>query len=191
MKTLNQRFQRYGLGLLGALALVVTSAVTMTGAVGDSTVGGLPSADDGDGTQNFYLRAPRELAGEAIVDAWGDGFYVVVALPDEELWIEFYGDVTVQFDLELIAAHSDKIQLGLSAGFQGTGMIIVPEIDGQLSGRQISVDAGFSFSTPYDRIGPLLGTPLSFHTTQVQTGQRAELEYFAFDGLLVIQQDLK
>lgn len=190
MKTFNRLFQRLGLSTLGVLALVAASAVTMTGAVGDSTVGGLPSADDGDGTQNFYLRAPRELVDDLIVDAWGDGFYVVVALPDEELWIEFYGSVTVQLDRDLLTVHSGKAQLGMSAGFVGNGMLIVPEIDGELSSRRIAVDAGHSFATPLDRLEPLLTGPLSFHTTQVGNGTRGEIEYIALNNILVVQQKL-
>lgn len=190
MKTFKRRFQTVCLSALGALALVAASALTMTGAVGDSTVGGLPSADDGDGTQNFYLRAPRELADDLIVDAWGDGFYVVVDLPDEELWLEFYGKVTVQLDRDLLLAHSDKTQVGMSAGLAGAGMLVVPEIDGQLSGRTFSIDAGYSFATPLDRIDPLLSGSLSFHTTQVGDGARGEVEYIGMDGLLVVQQKL-
>ncbi len=190
MKTFSRRFQRFGLGALGALALVAASAVTTTGAVGDSTVGGLPSADDGDGTQNFYLRAPRELADDLIVDAWGEGFYVVVALPDEEISVEFYGNVTVQFDRDLLLAHSGKAQVGMNAGIVGSGMLVIPEIDGQLSGRTFSIGAGSSFATPLDRINPLLSGSLLFHTTQAGIGTRGEVEYIGMDGLLAVQQKL-
>ena len=83
------------------LAAVFSLLVSLpgTGAAGsDGTIGGLPSADGGDGSQNFYLTGPRLLLEEVIVDAYGEGFVVLIDLPGDELWIEFYGDVCLILD---------------------------------------------------------------------------------------------
>ncbi len=174
------------------LALLLTLPLLLVGlGRSNGSVGSLPSADGGDGSQNFYLQAPRDLVEDLIVDAWGSGYFVVVPLPDEEVWLEFYGDVSVQLDRAVIAAHLSEIDFGLSAGFNGGGMVVVPEVDGQLSSRRISIGAGFTLDTPYRRIDPLLDAPLTFHTTQRLNGQRAEIEYIGMGGLFVIQQDLK
>ncbi|MDA1265974.1 MAG: hypothetical protein O2816_12910 [Planctomycetota bacterium] len=187
-----------GVGLLGTavtlgatLGVATIAATSLTSpAVGDSTIGSLPSADEGDGSQNFYLAGPRELVADTIVDTYGDGFYVLIALPDDQVWIEFYGDVTVHFDQGLLEQHPE-LQLGLSAGFNGGGMVLVPEIDGEFSSREFSVEAGHSFQTPYARFAGLLDAPLSFHSTQVLTGLRGETSFLALNSRVIIQQDLK
>lgn len=180
-----------GLGLLAGLLVLAFGALSVSPVTGDSTVGSLPSADDGDGSQNFYVTGPRGEVEAAIADAWGDGFYVLVPLPDGHVWIEFYGDVTVVFDRQLLE-ESDDLALGLSAGFVGGGMVIVPEIDGVLSSRKYEVEAGFSWATPFRRIAPLLDDSLALHTAQMADGQRAEISYLGFgEDLFAIQQDMK
>lgn len=173
------------------LLLLAPLALTTLGLGGNGSVGSLPSADDGDGSQNFYMRAPRDLVDHAIVDAFGDGFYVAVALPDNDVWLEFYGNVTVRFDRTVLAAHDEKIQLGLSPGFNGGGMLVLPKIDGQFVPRPFALEAGFPLSTPYKALEPLLDAPLSLHTTQAQTGLRGELAYSTVGSLLQIEQSIQ
>jgi len=173
------------------LLLVAPLALSTLGLGGNGSVGSLPSADDGDGSQNFYMRAPRDLVDEAVVDAWGEGFYVAVSLPDNEMWLEFYGNVTVRFDRTVLEAHTDSIQLGISPGFNGGGMLVLPEIDGQFAPRPIQLEAGFPMGTPYEALEPLLDAPLSLHTTQALTGVRGELAYTGIGSLLEIVQSIR
>lgn len=176
---------------LALCLLFVAPLALSTFGLGNGSVGSLPSADDGDGTQNFYLRAPRDLVDDAVVDAWGDGFFVAVPLPNDEMWVEFYGNVSVQFDRTVLAANADSIQLGLSPGFMGGGMLVLPEIDGEFAPRPISLDVGMPMATPYEALEPLLDAPLSLHTTQTLTGVRAELAYTGLGHLLQIDQSIQ
>lgn len=162
-----------------------------TGAAGgDGTIGGLPSADGGDGSQNFYLTGPRAQLQEVILDAYGQGFVVLIDLPGDEIWIEFYGDVCLVLDEAVMDAHPE-LGLGLTAGFNGGGMLVVPEIDNVLQDRRWFVGVGFSMATLYDDIHGLLDGQFSMHTLQVGSGQRAEISYEASRGILTVCQDFQ
>jgi hypothetical protein len=189
MKTLSKQRHHRWTGPIAAVALLIAGLATMPQATGDSTIGTLPSADGGDGNQSLYISGPRALVMDAIVDAWGTGYYVAVTLPDQGLWIEFYGDVCITLDEALLEANS-SLKVGMSAGFLGGGMTLVPEIDGSFSGQNIYVAVGDSWGTPYDRLEPLLGGSLVFYSTQAVTGLRAEIGYSSAGGTLMICQNI-
>jgi hypothetical protein len=189
MKTLSNQQHHRWTGLIAVALLMLAGLATVSRATGDSTVGSLPSADGGDGNQSLYISGPRALVMDAIVDAWGTGYYVAVTLPDQSLWIEFYGDVCVTLDEALLEANS-SLKVGMSAGFIGGGMTLVPEIDGDFSGQNIFVGVGDSWGTPYGRLEPLLGGSLVFYSTQAVTGLRAEIAYSSAGGTLMICQNI-
>lgn len=154
---------------------------------GDGTIGSLPSADGGDGSQTFYMSGPRDLVHDSIVDATGDGFYVAVDLPGDEVWIEFYGNVCLTLDERMLLQNSE-LDTGITAGFEGGGMLVVPEIGGELSAREIFVGVGLSLETPYNRIRSLVEQGLVLHTAQAVTRKRAAISYEAAGGLLKVCQ---
>jgi len=175
------------------LAAVLSLLIGLPGtgdAAGDGTIGGLPSADGGDGSQNFYLTGPRALLEDVIIDAYGDGFVVLIDLPSDALWIEFYGDVCLLLDEAVLDANPD-LGIGLTAGFNGGGMVVVPEIDNVFQDRRWFVSMGFSMPTPYDGIKGLLDGQFSMHTVQVGTGRRGEVSYNALGGVLRICQQFQ
>ncbi|MEE8469353.1 MAG: hypothetical protein V3T22_12910 [Planctomycetota bacterium] len=177
--------------LLLATVLSLLVGLPGTGAAGgDGTIGGLPSADGGDGSQNFYLTGPRALLQDVILDAYGQGFVVLIDLPGEELWIEFYGDVCLLLDEALLDAHPE-LGMGLTPGFNGGGMVVVPEIDDVLQNRSWFVSVGFSMPTPYDGIRDLLDGQFSMHSLQVDSGGRGEVSYSASRGMLTVCQKFK
>jgi len=150
----------------------------------------LPSADGGDGSQNFYLTGPRSLLEEVIVDAYGDGFVVLIDLPGDGIWIEFYGDVCLLLDEAVLDRHPE-IGIGLTSGFNGGGMVVVPEIDNVLQDRRWFVSMGFSMATPYDGMQDLLDGQFSMHTMQLGSNRRGEVSYEASGGIFSICQEFQ
>lgn len=188
MKTKHQTqlTRRVALAALAAvLGLFLGASRGVAG--GDGTIGSLPSADGGDGSQTFYLTGPRDLVHDAIVDASGEGYFVPVDLPGDEVWIEFYGDVCITFDEQVLKAHPE-IEIGLTAGFEGGGMLVLPEVGGLLSGRKLFVGVGLSLATPLARIQTLVQEGLVLHTAQAVTRHRAEIRYESGGGLLRVCQ---
>ena len=190
MKSPTLRKSRRALLQWGALLALFFIAPLRGTAGGGDTIGSLPSADGGDGTQTLFLTGPRALVSEAIVDAWGDGFYVTVDLPDGKIWIEFYGDVCLLFD-EVVLEDNSELEIGLTAGFESSGMMIVPEVDGVLSGRRIFLEAGGSMETPIESIKPLAAGEFALLTAQIGGHTRARIDYDSYGGLLTVCQDKK
>jgi hypothetical protein len=176
--------------LLAAVFSLLVGVPGTGDAAGDGTIGGLPSADGGDGSQNFYLTGPRDLLDEVIVDAYGEGFVVLINLPGDALWIEFYGDVSLLLDETVLDDHPE-IGVGLTAGFNGGGMVVAPEVDNVLEDRRWFVSMGYSMPTPYDSIKELLDGQFSMHTLQVGTGRRGEVSYESSRGILSLRQEFQ
>lgn len=172
-----------------ALLSFALAAGAVSARCGD-TIGSLPSAGGGDGSQNFFFSGPRELIGDAIVDAFGDGYVVVFQLPEQRIWIEFYGNVTLYLD-ERIMDDNPELLLGLTAGFNGGGMLVSAELDGEMTGRRWFVDMGFTLDTPYDGfLASVLGLDPVLHTLQVSSFRRGKLTYDSVGGVLIVEQEL-
>jgi len=173
---------------LSATAFVALNS-TPVGAVCDGTIGSLPAADGGDGSQSFYVTGERNVVMQSIVDAYGTGYYVLINLPNGQLWLEFYGDVTLVFD-EQVLDDNPSIGMGLNAGFTGGGMYVMTEIDNQLQGRPRWVDMGFSMATDYDTVADLAAGDFALVTMQRQGLQRGRIDYDAIGGIFTVTQDL-
>lgn len=180
-------FMNRPLALACAATLAVLPLSHTTVAGGSDTIGSLPSADGGDGSQTFYVTGPRDLIHHVITDASGDGYYVPVDLPGEDIWVEFYGDFCVTFDELVLEAHPE-VEIGLTAGFEGAGMLVLPEVGGLLSGRKLFVDVGLSMATPFARIRGLVQEGLVLHTAQAVTRHRAEIRYDSTYGEMRVCQ---
>ena len=177
------------LPFLAALVAFCCIALQPIVASADGTIGSLPSADGGDGTQNFYLRGPRALVSQVIVDAHGTGFYVPIDLPGEDVWIEFYGDVVLILD-EALLELNPNLELGVTAGFAGGGMLVFSEVDGKIQRRRTYVGMGYSMETPYSAISELTEGSFALLTLQRATMGRGRLEYSSVGDLFIIDQDL-
>jgi len=175
--------------LVASLAVTALSLLPRIGTAGsDGTIGSLPSGDSGDGSQTFYLTGPRSLMDDVILTAGGTGYYVPVDLPGGDVWLEFYGDVCVTLDQQVLADHPE-LELGLTSGFVGGGMLVEPEVGGLLSGRQLFVASGLTLPTPYGRIAEMLPQGLRLLTTQRIHRAHAVVSYDLFGGLLNVCQD--
>lgn len=181
---------RRSLLLLAAVFSLLIGLPGTGGAAGDGTIGGLPSADGGDGSQNFYLTGPREALEEVILGAYGEGFVVLIDLPGDSIWIEFYGNVCLLLD-EVVLDANPELGMGLTAGFNGGGMVVIPEIDNVFQDRRWFVSMGFSMATHYDDIKGLLDGQFSLHTLQLMIGRRGEISYDASGGTLRICQQFQ
>ncbi len=192
MKDTSKRQSPLWKRLVAPVVILLAGVMTASHAVpGDQTVGSLPSAGGGDGTQNFYLTGPRALIKQAIVDASGNGFFVPIDLPGDMVWLEFYGEVCLVLD-EAFLFQNPSMDLGITAGFAGQGMIAIPEVDGILSSRAIYIAPGYSFATSYSWLDDHVDTaPVVMHTTQRADGVRADVTYTSSAGLLTICQDYK
>lgn len=170
--------------LAGLAALPLLTFGGVTGAIGS-----LPSADDGMGAQNFYLALPPQLAEDIIEDASGTGHYVATSFGNLA-WIEFYGDVTVTLNKAALDQHRNQVELGVSAGVVGGGMMLVPEFDGQMGHRKIDLAAGSVLETPLGRMGSLFTSNMVLHTLQVNSLERGSVSYSNVGGELIIRQDV-
>lgn len=178
-------------GVFWCLLLTLVLGLPAAFAADNGTIGSLPSSDGGGDGQNFFLTGPRGLVYDAIVDAYGEGYYVAVDLPGNLVWIEFYGsDVTVIFDEVLLASHPE-LSMGLTAGFEGGGMLVLPRIDGALTGQRWTVGMGYSMPLPYGRIEGLLSHELELVTVQKNTFERGWYDFTSGGGLLAMNQSLK
>lgn len=188
---MNPKSMHRSLAALAAAAFVVFAALPQFAvAGGDGTIGTLPSADGGDGTQNFFVTGPRQWIGDAIQGASGRGYFVPVDLPGDAVWIEFYGDVDLTLDEVFLLQHPE-IEIGLTAGFAGAGMLVKPEVGGHLSGRELLVGVGMSLPTPLARIHDLVEDGLVLHTGQLVQRTLVDVAYEVGGGQLRIRQQRK
>ncbi len=182
------RTRRAFVALLAIGALVASHGRTLV-AAGDGTIGSLPSADGGDGSQTFYLTGSRSLLNQTITDAYGTGFYVPTYLPGNVVWLDFYGDVTLVLD-EQVLDSIPSLSMGLGSGFNGGGMTAMTEIDGSIVGRPIFVQTGATLNTDFDKISGFLSGQFALVTLQRRGLARGRVDYISNAGLLTIQQDL-
>lgn len=111
----------------------------------DPMVGTLPMIGMGQEMfdQTLTLRGPIGLLREAVQDATGLGYFEVIHLGNDQGWARFYGDVTLELDLDLLA----HLTVGLFAGFEGEGMnyvvstaTTVSSPQGLMSGFELMLD---------------------------------------------------
>ena len=189
-RTLRRAFLCQAALVLALCAAFVSLNGTTVRAAGDGTIGSLPSADGGDGSQSFYFTGDRALVMQSIVDAYGTGYYVPINLPDGQLWLEFYGDVTLVFDAQILHYNS-ALGMGLNAGFNGGGMIVMTQIDGQVQRRPRWGGMGFSMSTNYDSVSELAKGDFALVTMQRQSMRRGRIDYDLAGSLFTVNQDLQ
>ncbi|MEM8709724.1 MAG: hypothetical protein AAGG01_02130 [Planctomycetota bacterium] len=87
----------------------------------DPTVGTLPMVGDSDDDffdQTITLRGLQEAIDQALVSATGDGATEVIDLGGGNVWIRFYGDVSLELDLDSL----NGIEVEIFTGFEGDGM---------------------------------------------------------------------
>jgi hypothetical protein len=176
--------------VLALCAAFVSLTGTTVRAAGDGTIGSLPSADGGDGSQSFYFTGDRSLVSQSIVDAYGTGYYVPINLPDGQIWLEFYGDVTLVFD-EQILHGNPSLGMGLNAGFNGGGMIVMTQVDGQVQRRPRWVGMGFSMSTNFNEVARLAQHDFALLTMQRKSTRRARIDYDLTNDLFTVTQDIQ
>jgi hypothetical protein len=176
--------------VLALCAAFVSLTGTTVRAAGDGTIGSLPSADGGDGSQSFYFTGDRSLVSQSIVDAYGTGYYVPINLPDGQIWLEFYGDVTLVFD-EQVLYDNPSLGMGLNAGFNGGGMIVMTQVDGQVQRRPRWVGMGFSMSTNFNEVAKLAQHDFALLTMQRKSMRRARIDYDLANDLFTVTQDIQ
>ena len=188
--TLRRTFLCQAAVVLALCAAFVSLTGTTVRAAGDGTIGSLPSADGGDGSQSFYFTGDRALVTQSIVDAYGTGYYVPINLPDGQIWLEFYGDVTLVFDGQVLL-ENPALGLGLNAGFNGGGMTVMVQIDGQIQRRPRWVGMGFSMSTNFHEVSKLAERDFALLTMQRQSMRRGRIDYDLTNDMFTVGQDFQ
>jgi len=188
--TLRRTFLCQAAVVLALCAAFVCLTGTTVRAAGDGTIGSLPSADGGDGSQSFYFTGDRALVTQSIVDAYGTGYYVPINLPNGQIWLEFYGDVTLVFDGQVLL-ENPALGLGLNAGFNGGGMTVRVQIDGQIQRRPRWVGMGFSMSTNFHEVSKLAEKGFALLTMQRQSMRRGRIDYELANDMFTVRQDIQ
>ena len=188
--TLRRTFLCQAAVVLALCAAFVSLTGTTVRAAGDGTIGSLPSADGGDGSQSFYFTGDRSLMTQAIVDASGTGYYVPINLPDGQIWLEFYGDVTLVFDGQVLR-DNPALGMGLNAGFNGGGMTVMVEVDGKIQRRPRWVGMGFSMSTDFHEVSKLAERDFALLTIQRQSMRRGRIDYDLTNDMFTVTQDIQ
>jgi hypothetical protein len=189
-RTLRRAFLCQAAVVLAMCAAFVVLIGTTVRAGGDGTIGSLPSADGGDGSQSFYFTGDRSLVTQSIVDAYGTGYYVPINLPNGQIWLEFYGDVTLVFDGQVLH-DNPALGMGLNAGFNGGGMTVLAQINGQVQRRPRWVGMGFSMSTNFHEVAELAQQEFALLTMQRQTMRRGRIDYDLTNDLFTVTQDIQ
>ena len=189
-RTLRRAFLCQAAVVLALCAAFVSLTGTTVRAAGDGTIGSLPSADGGDGSQSFYFTGDRPLLMQSIVDAYGTGYYVPINLPNGQVWLEFYGDVTLVLD-EQVLHDNPSLGMGLNAGFNGGGMTVRAQIDGRVQRQPRWVGMGFSMSTNFHAVAKLATHDFALLTMQRQTMRRGRIDYDLTSDLFTVTQDIQ
>lgn len=162
---------------------------------GDPTVGTLPmragAVDDVPGPDQIVylygdaLQVRRALAAAEIGWLPGESASGAFALPDNRVWIEFHGDITLTW----ADAHAlDGIEVGIGAGFEGGGMRCVVQSSAGISMPAL-LEVGRSIAVSPERLhdAGLLQQPVVFHAMH-QIGYRTRVEFEAPAGGFIIRQ---
>lgn len=188
MKALTLRSDRRALFRWGA-GVVLLLALSLRGSAGgDGTIGTLPSAEDGDGSQTMFVACPLEMLEDVVAGAMGDGFYVQTIYSDGSTWVDFFGDVWIRLDEQMLRDYPEDIQFGITSGFTGGGMVALPEVGGVPTDRTIRVSVGSALYLPYTQVEPLLDADFALRTVQFADRHEARITFDSYAGYLTLGQ---
>ncbi|MEZ6018128.1 MAG: hypothetical protein R3F49_23690 [Planctomycetota bacterium] len=163
----------------------------------DPTVGTLPmrtgGVDDVPGPdQVIYLygeASALRAALDAVTVGWTEGQTAcgVWELPEGRAWVEFHGDIVLQWS---DARVLDAVEVGIGAGFEGGGMLCAVESSVGMTVPSL-LEVGRSFALSPERMmdAGLLQRPVILHGLH-HSGDRTEVIIEAPAGGLALRQTL-
>ncbi len=189
---------------LAALAAVVATSVLAVAAFdappggdgggddgSDPTVGTLPMIGDTEDDffdQTLTLRGRTADVAAAVGDASGNGAAEIIDLGNGEVWVRYFGDVTLELDLSQLAG----VQVGIFTGFEGNGMSYsVGQATGFGDVRRLPSGSDIKLDPIRLVNSGVLGQTLMLGGLH-QDGTRTmtTIDYVTVDGMIVLRQDV-
>lgn len=182
--------------LCSASLLLLTSLAGADGGFGETMAGGdtgsLPITTPGDPLppnlleQAFTLSGHPDLLTQAVLGVAGTGTVRRWQISDTLVHVELMGDIQLRLDENTLRQTS--IDMGVTPGVTGQGMLVALEFDGRMT-RPTAVANVATLSVPYTRMSSahVFDSPVILHTLQ-STGERGRLEFTSRDGILTIDQ---
>lgn len=157
----------------------------------DPTVGTLPMLGDTDDEffdQTVTLRGLAVDVANAVIAVGGVGAAELIDLGNGEVWVRYYGDITLELDV----AELTNVDVAIFTGFEGNGMSYsIAQSNGLGDVRRLPSGSSIALEpTRYVSFGLLDQTLFLGGLHQDGTRTMTALDYEAVDGVVVIRQDV-